>query len=73
MPRNVGADLKKPIILLHEIGERLKLQGDNRFRAQAYTRAADKPRALHQTFDRGHSCGRADINSWYRQRHRECG
>ena len=37
MPRNVGRPSEQVIILLHEIGERLKLQGDNRFRAQAYT------------------------------------
>ena len=46
MPRNEARPSEEVITLLHEIGERLKLQGDNRFRAQAYTRAADSLRAL---------------------------
>ena len=46
MPRNEAHPSEQVITLLHEIGERLKLQGDNRFRAQAYTRAADSLRAL---------------------------
>ena len=46
MHTNVVRQYEQVIILMNEIGERLKLQGDNRFRAQAYTRAADSLRAL---------------------------
>ena len=45
MPTGVR-QMAEVISLLHEIGQRIRLQGGNPFRARAYTAAADSLRAL---------------------------